>query len=79
MLIGTDLVGTTLPSEATLYGHLPISKHALLALLCFLVPLAALAALLYLHTSTVPTTLVALIVLIPLGRWLLRSAWDDRH
>ncbi len=62
-----------------MHGHLPVSKYIVLTLLCFLVPLAALAALLFLHTSTLPTTLVALIVLIPLGRWLLRSAWDDRH
>ncbi len=61
-----------------MHGHLPVSRLALLALLCFLVPLAALAALLYLQTSTIATTLVAFILLIPLARGLLRSAWDDK-
>lgn len=59
-------------------GHLPVSKHALLAFLCCLVPLAALAAVLYLNTPIVPVALAALILLIPLARWLLRTAWDDK-
>ena len=60
-------------------GHLPVSRYTLLALLCCLVPLAALAATLYFHTPTVLTTLVALILLIPLARWLLRTAWEEKH
>ena len=64
--------------EASKSGHLLVSKYALLALLCCLVPLAALAATLYFHTPTVLTALVALILLIPLARWLLRTAWEDK-
>lgn len=59
-------------------GHFPVSRYTLLALLCCLLPLAALVATLYFHTPAILTTLVALILLIPLARWLLRTAWDDK-
>jgi hypothetical protein len=79
MLRNIDPLDLTLLPDGAMPGrHFPVSKYSLMALLCCFVPLAALAATLYLHTPSALTVLVALILLIPLARWLLRSAWEEK-
>jgi hypothetical protein len=46
-------------------------KYALCILLCCIIPLAALAATVFLNMPVVPTALIALALLIPLGYRLL--------
>ena len=49
------------------------ANRILLIVLCCLLPLGALVAALYLNTPLLPTTLLALALLVPLGYQLLQT------